>query len=83
MKVQVLSKLGAVAIIGAALVTGISALSGTPAIARPDPECGPTRQWVCIYPPCLSCPPVYFTGTICEMNAYQKQTGRTCSPIGG
>jgi hypothetical protein len=65
-----------------ALALGISltASSGrVAAVQPPEPDCGPNFLWACVVPGCLSCEVVHFDGTVCEKNAYQKQTGRVCT----
>lgn len=65
-----------------ALVISLAALSNSPAQAViPGPDCGPTREWTCAVPGCPSCYEVLFEGTICEKAAFEKSTGRVCSPI--
>ncbi len=64
------------------LAFGIAALpEGTAQAVIPEPECGPTRQWTCVVPGCPHCYEVLFEGTVCEKNAFEKKTGRVCSPI--
>lgn len=59
----------------AALVVGGLALTSSPALAvPPEPDCGPTFTWICTGPG----GPVEFEGTVCEKNAFQKQTGLRC-----
>jgi len=79
-----LSKLGMIAVMGAAMASGITALTSTPAVGKPPPrlDCGPTRQWICVLPGCPSCYEVLFEGTICEKAQYEAATGRKCSPAG-
>jgi hypothetical protein len=62
-----------------ALGVAVTLLPG-PAQAAPAPDCGPTRQWNCVLPRCEECPEILFEGTICEMRAFEKATGRRCSP---
>jgi|SwirhirootsSR3_FD_contig_31_10075844_length_308_multi_3_in_0_out_0_1 hypothetical protein len=62
-----------------ALVISLTVSSDHVAAVQPQPDCGPTFSWVCVVPGCLSCGVVHFEGTVCEKNAYQKQTGRTCT----
>ena len=47
--------------------------------AQPAPDCGPTREWICVIPGCPDCPDILFEGTVCEKNAFQKKTGRVCT----
>jgi hypothetical protein len=65
-----------------ALALGSAALLNQPAYASPRPECGPTRQWICVLPGCPDCYEVLFEGTVCEKAAFEKKTGRKCSPEG-
>jgi hypothetical protein len=74
-----LPKIATLVVAAAATAAGVATLAGAPALADPQPECGPTYQWICIFPPCLACPPVEFDGTICEKQAYEKKTGRVCT----
>lgn len=72
-------KLGMVALVGAAMVLGITTLTATPAVAvPPGPLCGPTFQWWCELPGCPDCYVTEFVGTICDKAAYEKKTGRVC-----
>jgi hypothetical protein len=76
---RIVSK-GRLILLGAgAMALGITLSSDRVAAVQPEPDCGPTFQWICTYPPCLSCPPVYFEGTVCEKNKFEKQTGRVCT----
>jgi hypothetical protein len=47
---------------------------------RPQPDCGPSREWNCVIPGCPDCPEILFDGTICEKRQFEKATGRVCSP---
>jgi len=76
---KTIAKISLSTLIGGTLALGCTALF-QPAQARPTPDCGPTRQWVCELPGCPDCYVVLFEGTICEKSAYEKQTGRKCSP---
>jgi len=76
---KTIAKISLSTLIGGTLALGCAALF-QPAQARPTPDCGPTRQWVCELPGCPDCYVVLFEGTICEKSAYEKQTGRKCSP---
>jgi len=62
------------------LTLGLTALLQQPAHASPQPDCGPTRQWICVLPGCPDCYEVLFEGTVCEKTAFEKKTGRKCSP---
>jgi hypothetical protein len=64
------------------LALGSAALIYQPANAAPRPDCGPTRQWICVLPGCPDCYDVLFEGTVCEKAAFEKKTGRKCSPEG-
>jgi hypothetical protein len=78
-----LAKLGMLALTSGTLALGSAALMHQPAYAaRPQPDCGPTRQWVCVLPGCPDCYVVLFEGTVCEKAAFEKKTGRKCSPEG-
>jgi len=77
------AKLGVLALTGAALALGSAALIQPAYAVRPQPDCGPTRQWICVLPGCPDCYDVLFEGTVCEKAAYETQTGRKCSPAGG
>ena len=77
-----LAKLGIVTLTSGTLALGAAALLDQPAYAAPTPDCGPTRQWVCVVPGCPDCNVVEFEGTICEKTAFEKETGRKCSPEG-
>ncbi len=63
-----------------ALVIGLTTLSGSPAQAAPQPDCGPTRQWTCAIPGCPECYEVLFEGTVCEKNTFEAKSGRVCTP---
>jgi hypothetical protein len=76
-----LAKLGMLALTVGALALGSAALHQS-AYASPQPECGPTRQWICVLPGCPDCYDVLFEGTVCEKAAFEKKTGRKCSPEG-
>jgi len=77
------AKLGVFSLSGLALAAGVVALSQQPVHARPPrPDCGPTRLWNCVLPGCPDCYEVLFEGTVCEKAAYEKKTGRVCSPEG-
>jgi hypothetical protein len=58
--------------IGGVLLTSPTAEAVTPPLL-----CGPTILWVCSGP---GGPDVLFGGTVCEKEAYEKETGRTCVP---
>ena len=77
---RTLAKLVMLTLTSGALALGSAALLHQPAYAAPRPDCGPTRQWVCVLPGCPDCYVVEFEGTVCEKAAYEKQTGRKCSP---
>ena len=77
-----LAKFAMLALTSVALALGSAALLQQPAYASPTPECGPTRQWICVLPGCPDCYDVLFEGTVCEKTAYEKKTGRVCSPEG-
>jgi Ni,Fe-hydrogenase III small subunit len=62
------------------MALGATALLSGGVRAAPTLVCGPTRQWVCVIPGCPHCPVFQFEGTVCEKAAYEKQTGRVCSP---
>ena len=64
------------------LAGGLGALSNDPAqaVIPPGPDCGPTREWVCVVPGCPICYEILFEGTVCEKTAFEKKTGRVCSP---
>jgi hypothetical protein len=81
---KTVAKLGMLVLTGGTLVFGSAAVQ-QPAHARPrpQPECGPTRQWTCALPGCPDCYEVLFVGTVCEKAAFEKQTGRVCTPDGG
>jgi hypothetical protein len=49
------------------------------AAVQPEPDCGPSFEWICVDPGCPSCPPVFFDGTVCERGAFQRQTGLVCT----
>jgi hypothetical protein len=64
----------------AAFALGFVALTSQRAeAARPRPDCGPTRLWICSGVG----PDVLFGGTVCDKAAYEKKTGRTCVPYAG
>lgn len=68
----------AIAAVAAAGAFGALTLtSGVSQAARPTPDCGPTRMWICVLPSGLK---VDFDGTICEKAQYERQTGAKCSP---
>ena len=70
-------RLGMICLVAAALVSG-----WTSALALiPEPDCGPSRLWVCVVPGCDTCPDILFAGTICEKLQFEEQTGRVCSPF--
>lgn len=72
---------GAIVLVAAAVAAALVALEQAPAYAgRPAPDCGPTREWNCVVPGCPDCPEILFEGTVCEKAAFEKQTGRVCSP---
>lgn len=73
------SRWGMLALFAAVAVVGLAALVQGTAYAGPTPDCGPNFDWICVVPGCPSCPPVYFDGTVCEKNQFQKQTGRVCT----
>jgi hypothetical protein len=75
-----LPKFAMLVLTSAALGLGSAALVTQPAYAVPRPDCGPTRQWICVIPGCPDCNDVLFEGTVCEKTAYERQTGRKCSP---
>jgi hypothetical protein len=77
---KTLPKLGMFVLTTAALAFGSAALVTQPAFAVPRPDCGPTREWICVVPGCPDCYDVLFEGTVCEKTAFEKQTGRKCSP---
>jgi len=78
-----LARLGMFALTSGTLALGLAALVHQPAYARPPrPDCGPTRQWTCALPGCPDCYEVLFEGTVCEKAAFEKKTGRVCSPDG-
>ena len=62
-----------------ALGMSLTVSSDRVAAVQPQPDCGPNFSWACVVPGCLSCEVVHFDGTVCEKNAYQKQTGRVCT----
>ena len=76
---KMIAKISLSTLIGGTLALGSAALF-QPAQARPTPDCGPTREWVCELPGCPDCYVTLFEGTVCEKSAYEKQTGRKCSP---
>ena len=81
MKLARLFRHGLVLLVPAAALAGALAVGdGRPAHAGPTPDCGPTRQWNCVVPGCPDCPEILFEGTVCEKNAFEKATGRVCSP---
>lgn len=77
---KTLPKLGMLVLTSGALALGSVALLNQPAYAAPRPDCGPTRQWICVRPGCPDCYDVLFEGTVCEKSAFEKETGRKCSP---
>ena len=77
-----LAQLGMLALTTGTLAIGSAALLYQPAYAAPRPDCGPTRQWICVVPGCPDCYDVLFEGTVCEKTAFEKKTGRKCSPEG-
>ena len=77
---RTLAKLGMLALTSGSLALGSAALLQQPAYAAPRPDCGPTRQWICVLPGCPDCYVVSFEGTVCEKAAYERQSGRKCSP---
>jgi hypothetical protein len=82
---KTVAKLGMLVLTGGALTFGSAAVQ-QPAHAarpRPQPECGPTRQWTCALPGCPDCYEVLFEGTVCEKAAFEKKTGRVCTADGG
>jgi hypothetical protein len=48
--------------------------------AAAGPLCGPTILWSCAVPGCPDCPVVIFGGTVCQKEAFERQTGRVCTP---
>jgi hypothetical protein len=80
-KLRVVWKWGMLGLAGAITAFAIAALLQTPAYAvRPQPDCGPTREWNCVIPGCPDCPEILFEGTVCEKRQFEKATGRVCSP---
>jgi len=80
-KLGVVWKWGMLGLAGAITALAIAALLQTPAYAvRPQPDCGPTREWNCVIPGCPDCPEILFEGTVCEKKQFEKETGRVCSP---
>lgn len=72
---------GMIALMGAAAdIGGSASQTGAAIAARPQPDCGPTREWNCVVPGCPDCPEILFEGTVCEKNEFEQQTGRECSP---
>ena len=80
-RLGVLSKWVMIVLIGTATAAGAAMLAnaGTTGI-RPEPDCGPTREWNCVVPGCPECPEILFEGTVCEKNQFEAETGRVCSP---
>jgi hypothetical protein len=77
------AKLGMFSLASGTLALASVVLVRDTANARPPgPECGPTRQWSCALPGCPDCYEVLFEGTVCEKVAFEKKTGRVCSPEG-
>ena len=77
------AKLGMFSVTSGILALGAVALVRDTTYARPpQPDCGPTRQWNCVLPRCQECPEIQFEGTVCEKAAFEKKTGRVCSPEG-
>lgn len=75
-------RLGMVAFLGAVLAVGFAAMDQSQVLAvKPEPDCGPTYQWICVVPGCPTCPDVLFEGTICEKTIFEMQTGRVCTPF--
>lgn len=63
-----------------ALVMLVMLSQGRALAVSPAPDCGPTREWNCVVPGCPDCPEILFEGTVCEKKAFEKATGRQCSP---
>src|SRR5262245_34673117 len=80
MKNQILSRTRLILLGAGAMVLGFTLSSDRIAAVQPEPECGPTRQWICTFPPCLSCQPVKFEGTVCEKDRFEQRTGMVCTP---
>ena len=81
MKLGVITfKRGMLALAAMVGAIGIAVVAHSQAQAKPVPECGPTRQWTCALPGCPDCYEVQFEGTVCEKAAFEKKTGRVCTP---
>jgi len=77
----VASKLRRLLLVGGVVALGAIAFVQTPVdAARPQPDCGPTREWTCVVPGCPECPEILFEGTVCEKAEFEATTGRVCSP---
>lgn len=80
-KLGIAAKWRTLTLVGGILAVGITGLvQSQKTEAAPQPDCGPTREWICVVPGCPSCPDYLFEGTVCEKAAYEKKTGRVCSP---
>src|SRR5262249_8560949 len=42
-------------------------------------DCGPALNWNCVLPRCQECPEISFSGTVCQKQAFEQQTGRVCT----
>jgi hypothetical protein len=53
---------------GVLVLAWVAAAFGIAGKARggPEPDCGPSREWICVVPDCPSCGEVFFDGTVCE-----------------
>jgi hypothetical protein len=77
---NVLSRARLMLLGGAVLGIMLTVSSDRVAAGQPAPDCGPTREWNCVVPGCPDCPEILFEGTVCEKAAFEKKTGRVCSP---
>ena len=85
MKSQQILQSGLAFAVVATTVAAVWTLTAGSAIAKLPPrlDCGPTRLWICVFQGCPGCNAQLFAGTICEKAAFERSSGRTCSPYAG
>jgi len=75
---NVASMLRGLLVVGVVLAAGVIPFAQSQAgAASPQPDCGPTREWICALPE----GDVLFEGTVCEKLEFEKNTGAVCSPV--
>lgn len=76
-KVKVSSMFRRLFLVGVVLAVGvIPFVQSQTSIAVPQPDCGPTRQWICI----VEGEEIPFEGTICEKIAFERENEAVCYP---